>query len=134
MALDLNDIIEKLGTLLDAATALPLVWENKSSEEPAPYITFASFPVGRQEPSLSGTGKQRQTGYALITVVVPPNTFATAAITHAEDIAAAFPSGGRFTTPTSIISILDPPSILPGFPDGLNWRQPVRVPYLAIAS
>jgi len=129
------DISNALEARLAMAPALGLiVWENKdATPPPAPYLIFENVRTTTTDETLTG-GATIHAGYLMISVVHQTDAFATIATELADDIAERFPYGLRLTIGTGHATIIKPPSVLKGYPDGVNYRVPVRIDYEAVGE
>ena len=119
----------------------PLLWdmvvvaENKSitiDKSKMPFIETQIVPTSRTDRSMRG-GSPISRGFMMATIVAPKNQFATPARELADLIISIFPArlvlpitGGRV-----IIGDVEP---MPGYPDAVSWRQPVRIRYSALKA
>jgi hypothetical protein len=95
-----------------------------------PAVLFTHQPVSRRDLALKG-GLLMAEGFADFIVVAPRNGFANLANGIAAKIAAAFPVARRLTLASGKVTIMRPPTPLPGYDDGAYWRVPLRVHYRA---
>ena len=130
----LTEIETAFGQRLASPAISPVVWPNKADAPAKPYITVAHYPVSRDSQAIAGNGGTVSRGYFICTVVAPSNTFSNVANGKADDIAARFPMGHKLTVGTRVMRISRPPSPAQGFPDGADWRQPVRIDYIVTAK
>lgn len=125
------DIQAALGQRLAATSGIPtIVWPNKNAAPALPYVAVDFVPVTRTDRTLGGT-VTAETGYLMASVVSAQNEFATAALTKAQAIADQFPQGLRLSIAGATVTITKPAFIGRGYPDGPNWRTPVRIDYVA---
>ena len=127
-----SDIANALESRLALAPSLGLiVWENKdAAPPPAPYLIFENVRTTAEDATLAG-GAYTSSGYLMISVVSKTDVFATAATALADNIAERFAYGLRLSAGTGHVLITKPPFILKGYPDGVNFRVPVRIDYSA---
>lgn len=126
------EIANALGQRLDAGAIGVVVWENQDAQPALPYLTFEHIPTETMDETIAG-GSARHIGYVQITVVAATNEFNGPALAIASSIAARFPYGQRLTAGSGQITITKPPHVQRGYPDGINWRVPVRIDYQANA-
>jgi len=86
--------------------------------------------VSRTDSTLTGGGTIVR-GFAQITIMSEIGVFSTAATTIADSIAALFPYTLRLPVTGGFITIMGPPEVQQGYPDGPHWRVSVRIPYSA---
>lgn len=128
----LDQIETALGQRLQTMAGVPAIaWPNKDAPGTVPYVEFRHFPNTRDKPAMDGTGPIIQTGIALITVVSARNAFTGPANATAQAIANRFPQGQRLTAGSGQVVIMPAPEFVPGFTDGVHYRQPVRIRYTA---
>jgi hypothetical protein len=126
-----EDISDELGRrLLQAVSLTPVVFENRDSLPPMPYIAAEVVRVSTTDDTLRG-GFTRSVGFLQATVVTEAGIFANPALRIADEIAAAFPKGDRLNITGGTVLITKPPAIGQGFRDGPDWRVPVRIDYEA---
>lgn len=125
------DIQAALGQRLAATSGIPeIVWGNKDADPALPYVAADFVPVTRTDDTLAGT-MPVETGYLMASVVSVQNEFATPALVIAQAIADQFPQGLRLSITGATVVIIKPAFIARGYPDGPNWRTPVRIDYRA---
>ena len=124
------EIENALGQRLAAMGGATIVWPNQDANPARPFILFQHVPVLRTDRTLDGVG-ETATGYVTATVVAERDGFATAANTLAGQVMAQFPYGLALAMGVGAITINKPPEVLPGYPDGPDWRTPVRISYVA---
>ena len=127
---DISNVIEQQLKML--LPALKIGWPNKDVPVGTahPYLIFDHVPVSRKDNTLNGGG-EIVSGFVQITVMSDIGKFATGATTLADSIAALFPYTLRLPVTGGTITIIQPPEVKQGYPDGPHWRTPVRIPYSA---
>jgi len=146
-------ISNALGQRLAALTpALTIGWPNEDvpTGTPHPYLIFTHVPVSRTDSTLTGGGTIVR-GFAQISIMSEIGLSTTASMVRsksivgadgngillpsvgaiANSIAALFPYTLRLPVTGGSITIIDPPEVQQGYPDGPHWRVPVRIPYSA---
>ena len=78
-----------------------------------------------------GARSPEYAGRLIATVVVAKDSSSGAGNAHADAVAAAFPMGLRIPAGDVTITIMQPPHVREGMPDGLYWRVPVSITYMA---
>lgn len=126
----LTEIETAFGQRLATPAIAPAVWPNKAAAPAKPYITVAHYPVSRDSAAISGAGAVVTRGYFMLTVVAESNTFSTGANAKVDDIAARFPMGLKLTVGGQVMRVSRPPQPAQSFPDGSDWRAPVRIDYV----
>lgn len=108
-----------------------VVLPNVSFSEPPPYLVFDLVPTGRTDDTIDGIGALSE-GYVQITVVTTKGAGTREASVKAQEVADHFPYGLRLPIDGGgEITIMQPATILGGFPFEANWHRPVRVPFEA---
>lgn len=127
------DIANAMGQRLALLPAIAVtVFENANTVPALPYIWAEMVPTSRIDASIAG-GSAVSRGYMMATVIVPMNGFATRGRQMADQIIARFPA--RLILPiTGGKVIIGDAQIVKAYPDGVAWRQPVRVNYTAIKA
>lgn len=127
-----SDISIALAARLGDMFPLPLIaWENKRGTFEKPYLFPQVVRGPRIGPSVEGNVAISD-GQYLVTVVSELDEFTVAAEKLADDVAEHFPMGLVLPVQGGQITIMQPPEILPGFPDDVSWRIPVRIRYQAM--
>ncbi|WRH62038.1 MAG: phage tail terminator-like protein [Fuscovulum sp.] len=126
---NLNAIETAIGQRLATPAILPIVYPNKAASPAKPYAVLQHVPTMRDSKAISGDGGVIERGYFTITVVAPSNTFSTVANGKADEIAARFPMGFKLAVNGRILTVTKPASPMTPYPDGSDWRQPIRVDY-----
>lgn len=114
--------------LAGMAAAPPIAWPNKDANPARPFLAFDHMPGPRTDPTLDGTG-ETVTGQVHIGIVVQEDDFTTAANALADSVMQRFAYKTRVTVAGGVILVTKPPEALPGYRDGPDYRQPVRVDY-----
>lgn len=121
---NISSIETALGQALAAVPGVDRVaWPNRGAEPQRPFVLFDHVPTVWDNVTVDAS-EVRATGYMVASVCVTQGQFSTAANVQAQAIIAAFPPGRRLGG--ACIMQTRP---LPGFFDGVGWRQPVRVDY-----
>ena len=126
------DIANAMGQRLITPAIGAVVWENKDAEPAKPYLVFEIIPTETTDPTLAG-GSARHVGYVQVSVVADTDQFNAPALALAGTVASRYPYGLRLPAGTGQITITKPPHVQRGYPDGINWRVPVRIDYQANA-
>lgn len=127
-----SDISIALAARLGDMFPLPTIaWENKVVTLDKPYLYPQVVRGPRTGPSVEGNVAVSD-GQYLVTVVSERDKFTVAAENLADDVAEHFPMGLVLPVEGGQITIMQPPEILPGFPDDVSWRIPVRIRYQAM--
>lgn len=129
---DLNAIETAFGQRLASPQILPIVWPNKAASPSKPYLSVQHVPTSRDSNALAGGGVV-EAGYFVVTVVAESNTFATAANGKADEVADRFPMALKMACGSRWLRVSRPAQMLQPFPNGADWRQPVRVDYIVTA-
>lgn len=131
----LNDIETAFGQRLASAPAIaPIVWPNRASAPGKPYLAVQHVPTSTDSNAISGTGGEVERGYFVVTIVTASNEFSTLANTTAQAVKARFPMGLTLTAGGRVMRFWRPAQMLPAFPDGSDWRLPVRLNYLVTGA
>ena len=121
---DLQTIETALGQALAAVPGVAAVaWPNRSADPARPFVIFDHVPTIWDNVTVDAS-ETRASGYMVASVCTASGGFTTGAITLATAIINALPVGRRLGG--VCVSQVRP---LPGFHDGVGWRQPVRVDY-----
>lgn len=121
---DLGTIETALGQALAAVSGIgPIAWPNRSSDPARPFVLFDHTPTTWANATVDGA-EVRAEGYVTASVCVAQGGFSTAANALGMDIIEAFPVGRRLG---GVCVVEARP--LPGYFDGIGWRQPVRIEY-----
>jgi hypothetical protein len=141
---DIRNAIKAL--LLAAPAPVPARWswpnvEPTSDGNPPlrPYAEVTWISADRQATperpeTLKGNEINREVGQFSVAIVAERGAGETAALDHADAIAALLFAGRRITFTGGALRIAKRPDIRPGFPDGPDWRVPVIVRYAAVAT
>jgi hypothetical protein len=112
------------GQAVVAISGLPaLAHENRTSEAVRPFVLVDFVPTGRINATVDAS-EIRASGYIVVFVCIAQGVFTTQANTWAQAIIEAFPPGRRLGG----VCVTEA-SDLPGYNDGIGWRQPVRIDY-----
>jgi hypothetical protein len=126
-----RDISEALcRSIVDAMPTRCFVLENRDSLPAKPYVALEVVRVSKTDDTLRG-GHTRALGFVQATVVTDRGAFDSEALCLADEVERALPYGTRITITGATITILKPPFTGQGFPDGPDWRVPVRIDYEA---
>lgn len=121
---NMQTIETALGQALAAVPGIPAIaWPNRGAEPSRPFVLFDHVPTDWENVTVDAS-EVRAEGYFVASVCISQGTFSTAANTTAQAIITAFPVGRRLG---GVCVVQARP--LPGFFDGVGWRQPVRVDY-----
>jgi hypothetical protein len=120
-----------LKVFADELAALPsapqVILPNKMQPAALPFLVIARAGRTTEDRSLGGD-MEVTTGQMVITVVTALNSFTTQGDELATEIAKAFPRlWSRGTYDGKVVQVTEPPSILDGYSDEVNWRTPIIV-------
>lgn len=123
----LNGAVEALLGSIDQISEA--AWQNRTADPARPFIMFQHVPTGWTDITVSG-GATVAAGFCTITVVIEGNQFTGPANVIADQIIADFPMGRRIDIGGgSKLVITKPIDPQLGFPDGADWRMPLRLDY-----
>jgi hypothetical protein len=106
-----------------------VVFENQDANPARPFLFVQHVPTERIDLSLAG-GQLISRGFMSVTAVIDEGAFATGAMTLLDQVAAQFPKGLRLPLDGGgVLTIPQPPRILPGFQDLSDYRRVVQVFY-----
>lgn len=115
-------------------TDLPKAWPNQDFDPKAPgnlpYVAVDLVRAGTADRTLEGDAPET-VGRLVATVVAAKGTNTATSNRHADAIAALFPMGLELTAGGLTVEITQPPHIREGLPDGVHWRTPVAITFLA---
>lgn len=111
-----------------ALDAVPFVFEDHDAIPARPYVFMQILKIGTRDDSLDGTG-EILTQQFVATVVSERGGFGKEGIALTKEIKRLFPYTLRLDITDAQIVVLQPPFIESGFPDGFDWRTPVRIDY-----
>ena len=121
---DLSVIETALGQALAAVSGIgEIAWPNRSADPVRPFVLFDHVPTQWENATVDGS-EVRADGYVIASICIAQGGFTTDANARAGDIIAAFPPGLRLGGACIIQA-----SPVRGYPDGIGWRQPVRIDY-----
>ena len=121
---NLQTIETAFGQALSAISGIPTIaWPNRGAEPSRPFVLFDHIPAIWSNVTVDAS-ETRAEGYIVASVCIPQGTFSTAANGYAKSILDAFPVSRRLGG--VCVTQARP---LPGFFDGVGWRQPVRIDY-----
>lgn len=100
-----------------------IAWPNRGAEPSRPFVLFDHVPAIWENVTVDAS-ETRADGYIVASVCISQGSFSTPANTVATAILSAFPVGRRLGG--ACVTQARP---LPGFFDGIGWRQPVRIDY-----
>ncbi|HEX73324.1 MAG TPA: hypothetical protein ENN65_08430 [Candidatus Hydrogenedentes bacterium] len=128
-----NQIEEAFGRHLEAAYIADIVWPNATENlPPKPYLVVQHVPGIRRSPGLGAGGGEEVTGSFVVTVVTDVNKFSTQANDLAAEVMARFPRAVPIPCGDGKLrpGPQNPVALVAGR-DGADWRQPVRIAYIA---
>ncbi len=129
------DITRALTAYLSAAAlGYEIVWQDEKVEQvnlDPPYLDVEHVRTIRRPANVGG--EQRSEGYLQVTAVGVKGRYATPTEDVADEVSEAFPVGERIAATGGTITVLSS-MVLPGFPDDVHWRVPVRITYRAIPN
>lgn len=129
---DICEALEKRIHTLHVDGELEVVLENRDSIPDRPYIVVQIVPTGRTDDTVKGTPSlETETGFMTCTIVTQSGNWAKPGRTLADTIRALFPKALRIPITGGMVTITKPAETLQAFPDGPDWRQPVRIDYEA---
>ena len=115
-------------------TDLPKAWPNQDFDPTKagnlPYVACDLVKAATSDRTLDGSDPE-SIGRLIATVVVPRGSSTSRANRYADAIAALFPMGLRIAGDGVTITITQPPHAREGMTDGIYWRVPVVISYLA---
>lgn len=121
---NLSTIETALGQALAAVSGIgTIAWPNRSADPARPFVLFDHVPTQWENAAVDGS-EIRADGYVIAAVCIAQGGFTTNANTRAGAIIAAFPPGRRLGG-----VCIQQARPLPGYFDGVGWRQPVRIDY-----
>lgn len=110
---------------------LPTSWDNKDLEKiQRPYLVSEIVRTGRTSRRLDGTGVKSR-GFFMVTVVIERGSWATTAEAEGDRLLDHFAHPLSLDVPGGKVKSTKPPELKQGYPDGPNYRLPVRIDYLA---
>lgn len=128
------DIETALKARLAGFAALPKAWPNQDFDPKAPgnlpYIACDLVKAATTDRTLDADDPE-SVGRLVATIVVAKGSSTGAANRHADAVAALFPMGQRIAAGDLTITVTQPPHIREGMSDGVYWRVPVVIPFLA---
>jgi hypothetical protein len=105
----------------------PVILPNKMQPAALPFLVLARAGRETEDRSLGGD-MEVTTGQMVVTVVTSLNSFTSAGDTLATEVANAFPRlWSRGTYDGKVVQVTDPPNILDGYSDEVNWRTPIII-------
>jgi hypothetical protein len=110
-----------------------VVFENQNANPARPFLFVQHVPTERLDQTIAG-GQLISRGFMSVTAVIDEGVFATGAMTLLDQVAVLFPKGLRLTISGGVITIPQPPRILPGFQDVADYRRVIQVFYDASAT
>lgn len=125
-----TDIQQALQTRLADADIAPVVYENQDANPARPFLFVQHVPGEANDPALAGGG-ERYSGFMAVTVVIAESQFVTRANTLAEQVRLLFPKGLRLPAGGGNVTISQAMQRFAGFQDVLDYRLPLRIPYVA---
>lgn len=122
-------IRQALEAALDAATALPIAWENHPFKptERVPYL--AAFILGAEPEDVEVGSSYRDRGVFAMNLVYPVGNGPKAAEAVAQVLADTFYRGSTFTAGGTTVRVERQPEIGTGRTEGETYVLPVRVRY-----
>lgn len=115
-------------------TDLPKAWPNQDFDPKAPgnlpYVAVDLVKAGTSDRTIEGDAPET-VGRLVATVVTAKGISSGTANRHADAIAALFPMGLKLAAGAVTVEITQPPHIREGLPDGVYWRVPVAITFLA---
>ena len=112
------------------SVALPMVWAGQSADPERPFIFYQRIVSLRRDRTLDNTG-QIEEGYLSISVVDEFGKFGVRSEQLAGEIAALYPRGSVLPFAGGVITLFEWPVLVQAYRDGPDWRQPMRVNYVA---
>lgn len=125
-----TDIQQALQTRLANAAIATVVYENQDANPARPFLFVQHVPAQADDPALAGGG-ERYSGFMAVTVVTKEGELVTPANTLAEQVRLLFPKGLRLPAGDGNVTISQAMQRLAGFQDVLDYRLPLRIPYVA---
>ncbi|PHR93490.1 MAG: hypothetical protein COA78_32835 [Blastopirellula sp.] len=127
------DISKALRERLEAKAGLPpIVYENKDSGAVVrPRLVLTMVRGSRVDPTLTGGGTTRHTGFMQVSIVSELDQHAFPSENLADDIADHFPRGLKLAGESGGTVTISGAEIGIAYRDGPDWRLPVKIDYLA---
>ena len=122
-------ISKALQQRLVAAAIGTVVFENQDANPARPFLFVQHVPTERIDVTIAG-GQMISRGFMSVTVVTDEGSFATGGMALIDAVSAQFPKGLRLPLEGGgVLTIPQPPRILPGFQDLADYRRVVQVFY-----
>lgn len=125
-----TEIEAALQARLATLEGVELVYENRIAGPARPFIAVEHVPTDISNPALSGATDISR-GYMALTIVTNENQFVTEVRAIAEQIKVLFPYGLKIAAGDGVVTIKRPVQRMKGYPQGSEYRMPVRVFYAA---
>lgn len=109
---------------------LPIVWAGESEDPPRPFLFYQRIVAVRNDRTLDNTGLIEE-GYLSITVVDEFGKFGVRSEKAAAQIAGLYLRGTVLPFMGGVVTLFKWPVITRAFRDGPDWRQPMRIDYVA---
>jgi hypothetical protein len=114
---------------LVAANIATVVFENQDANPARPFLFVQHVPTERLDDTLAG-GQLISRGFMSVTAVTTEGAFASQAMRLLDRVSAQFPKALRLPLDGGgVLTIPQPPRILPGFQDKADYRRVVQVFY-----
>lgn len=127
----LSPIEDAFGMRLEANTAMPVVWPNRTKILPEkPYHVVAHIPGEHRSVSTDGSGGNVEFGSFIVTTVTQTNDFSAPGNNAADEVAALFPMNQTLDVGTRKFRITRRPQPLGSERDGSDWRTQYQYDYI----
>lgn len=146
MTLSEDGIANALGARLFTLSPTPLIaWENRRPravdgtaydtvpDDEKPYLLAEVVPATRNDVTLKGGGTRATSeGYFQVMVACQRDTWAAAGRQMLDDVMDLFPKGQTMAvTGGGHVEMTGQVRMVPGYHDGIDWRQGARLAYVA---
>ena len=116
-----------------ASVGIPTAYENQRFVPPSGGTPWQKCFVMFAKPQNLEAGRKsyNEVGYLQVTLMYPQGAGTGDSTAQAEALRSAFKRGNSFTSGGVVVSVTDTPEIGRQVPDGPDWAQVVRVPFMA---
>ena len=109
---------------------LTIVYENKISNPPRPYLYVEHVPTGQTDPTLTG-GHKTSAGFMAVSIVIGQDQFVTDARRITDAIEALFPYPTLISLTDGKVTIDRPVRRIKGYQSGMDYLMPLNIYYQA---